>query len=139
MIPGPTRAMPVTLVALALLAGCSATPIGDPYVVPLDELRAGMDGAQRGAVVLWIDPGERLSLTTFGSSGCPTAPTGVRVDDDTLRISTVLTGQSGGAACSADLSPTSYALDLPDELRGQTGVDVVVELPEGDVAQKLEG
>lgn len=128
----------VILVALTLLAGCSRTPIGDPYEVSLDDLRTGMGGRDGDAVVLWIEPGERFSFTTFGSSGCPTAPTGMRVDGDVLRISTVLTGQTGGAACSADLSPTSYALDVPDGLRDRDRLDVVVELPEGDEALRLE-
>ncbi|WIB75965.1 hypothetical protein DEJ28_09690 [Curtobacterium sp. MCPF17_002] len=122
---------------LALAAtGCSGPEvIGEPY----DGAGPGVlatHSADTGPAAGWVTVGERFFVTTYGSSSCPTAPTAVETG---VRGPIVTMSRTGGNACTADLGPASYALDLPGRFRGEGPVvvslrfddtpDVDVELP----------
>jgi len=110
-------------VVVSLLSGCSGPDvIGEPYD------GAGPGGLSSsppatGPAVGWVDAGERFFVTTYGSSSCPTAPTGIESGD---RGPVVTMTRTGGNACTADFGPASYALDLPARFRDAD--DVVVSL-----------
>jgi hypothetical protein len=80
-------------------------------------------------LIAWIDVGERFSLVTRGSSSCPSVPASMTVDGDALRIGL---SSTGGPACTSDKARSAYAIDLPAELRGRDGIDVVVEAEGGE-------
>lgn len=118
------------------VAGCAGPEvIGEPY------RGAGPGGVgssppDTGPAVGWVTDGERFFVTTYGSSSCPTAPTGIESGD---RGPVVTMTRTGGNACTADFGPASYALDLPDRFGGDARVivslrfddapDVDLELP----------
>ena len=113
-------------VVVSLLSGCSGPDvIGEPYD------GAGPGGLSSsppatGPAVGWVDPGERFFVTTYGSSSCPTAPTGIESGDRGPVVTMTRTTMTGGNACTADFGPASYALDLPARFRDAD--DVVVSL-----------
>lgn len=115
------------------VAGCSGPePIGDRY----DGAGPGAlatDPADTGPAVGWVTEGQRFFVTTYGSSSCPTVPTAIEAgaDGPRVRMTTV-----GGPDCTADLGPTSYALDLPERFRTRDRIVVVLRFEDGRVVER---
>ncbi len=136
VVPGVRRTVAVVATAAALLTvtACAPRVIGEPW----DGAGPGAlatDPADTGPAVAWIDRGTRFSVTTYGSSSCPLAPTDLQADEGALRLTMTRTG---GSACTADFGPTSWALDVPDDLRGRGSLAVTVRLPERQQALRLD-
>ncbi|MFS4506135.1 hypothetical protein ACMA46_07850 [Clavibacter sp. Sh2141] len=111
----------------SLLAACTA---GSPAVIGEVYTSAGpgtlgLDGIHDTTPTLgWVEPGVRFFVTTYGSSSCPFAPTALDEDGGALEIEMTATG---GEACTMDLGPRSYALDLPPRLRTADAISVTLE------------
>ncbi|PPF68556.1 hypothetical protein C5E16_06740 [Clavibacter michiganensis] len=132
-----TRTMTrLSVAALAVGAAALATVVlvashpPEPTVVGerFDAVGAGLvrfEGpAHTDPEVRWLDVGERFLVTTYGSSTCPEAPTAVRPADGGLRVRM---DRMGGQACSEDLGPTSYAVDVPEEAAHEARLAVVLD------------
>lgn len=112
------------------LSGCAPQVIGDEYDAPGPGV--GSDGSiDTRPVVGWVEPGARFFVTTYGSSSCPTAPTAVSVSDDGRGLDVAMR-RTGGNACTADLGPASYALDLPAGFRPLKAFVVSLHLEDDD-------
>ncbi|RCK70423.1 hypothetical protein DT076_07205 [Desertihabitans brevis] len=115
------------LLTIPVLAVCACTPaaptvIGDPYTPPRHDPPVSVDGTPE---VGWVEVGHRFYVTTWGSSSCPMAPTALVTEGRSLHVA--MTG-TGGPDCTADLTGTSYALDVPPGLRGTESLTVVLEM-----------
>ena len=135
---GMMRRLLVPLGIALLLAGCTATP---PSIPPLPEPTESpaaaaptappaasepitvverLDGLPSGAalddtfVAGWVpESAGRIALVTFGSSSCPVEPVSYDRDSaDALSLWAEYTGQS--EVCTADMSPTTFVIELPD-------------------------
>ena len=125
--PGPLALAGVVAVTLS---GCAPQVIGDEYDAPGPGV--GSDGSiDTRPVVGWVEPGARFFVTTYGSSSCPTAPTAVSVSDDGRGLDVAMR-RTGGNACTADLGPASYALDLPAGFRPLKAFVVSLHLEDDD-------
>jgi hypothetical protein len=143
-LPVRVRARPhrflATITALvacaALLASCTgARPavIGEVYT-NAGPGTLGLDGTHDTTPTLgWVEPGVQFYVTTYGSSSCPYAPTSLHADVGALEIEMTATG---GEACTTDLGPKSYALDLPPRLRTAEAISVTLQF-ESAPAQHL--
>jgi hypothetical protein len=80
------------------------TPSPEPYRVPGDG----------GPIGRWRDG--QLELTVFGSGSCP--PTPVRLTATPPDAVEVSFSNDYDGACSADLSPTTWVLNLPSSVDG---------------------
>jgi hypothetical protein len=125
--PHRVLAATTTLVACAsLLAACtpgSPAVIGEVYT-GAGPGTLGLDGTQDTTPTLgWVEPGARFFVTTYGSSSCPHAPTALHEEGGALEIEMTATG---GEACTTDLGPRSYALDLPPRLRTADAISVTL-------------
>lgn len=116
-----------------LLTGCTGAEepvvIGDEYTgAGAGELSVDGPGDTSPAVG-WVEPGESFFVTTYGSSSCPAAPTGIAVDGGDLVVEMTMIG---GEVCSADYGPTSYALDLPEPRDPAETVGVTLQFDDDD-------
>ena len=121
-----------------LLTGCTGAEepvvIGDEYTgAGAGELSVDGPGDTSPAVG-WVEPGESFFVTTYGSSSCPAAPTGIAVDGGDLVVEMTMIG---GEVCSADYGPTSYALDLPEPRDPAETVGVTLQFDDDDVSLAL--
>lgn len=119
--------IPLAVVAV-LLAGCSSGP-PEPADAVATVVPGGPDDVPlEGVTVLGGDDSRHLRVVTTGSSSCPVVPTTVRWDarDDVLRIGLSEPGDHPGA-CTADISPTTFVVRLPDEAPDAPGITVEVD------------
>ncbi len=121
----------VVIVAVSVLAGCGSrttapesiasshyaglpsgvSPSRAPYQLPI------------GSGVLGTWRGTRLELTVWGSGSCP--PTPVRlVPRPPDAVEVTFSNAFGHAACTSDLSATTWVLDLPSTV-GTSGTVLV--------------
>lgn len=110
-----------------LLVGCAASSVADtvtagaPDGVELDPLDAGPQA-------VWIEPGERFAVVTWGSSSCPAVATGLVAETDRRMLLTFATPSDG--PCTADLAPMTHEFVLPDTITG-TPVTITVSFEGG--------
>ncbi|WP_423919600.1 hypothetical protein ACPEEZ_12625 [Frigoribacterium sp. 2-23] len=121
----------IALASAALLTSCthSGGVIGERYD-GAGPGTLGPDGSgDTGPTVGWVDEGSSFFVTTYGSSSCPAAPTGLSVDGDTLEVTMT---QQGGDVCTADFGPSSYALELPSQVRAADPLAIRLLFENGD-------
>jgi hypothetical protein len=105
------RALAAVTAAMLLVAGCAATSVADtvtagaPDGVALDPLAAGPQA-------VWIEPGERFAVVTWGSSSCPAVASQLVVETASRLLLTF--AESSDGACTADLAATTHEFVLPD-------------------------
>lgn len=103
----------ITVVALvALLSGCGDGSVaretyrGLPSGVEIGE----GDALSTDPVLTWLEDGDALAITTWGSSSCP--PVAVEIESDRHSI-TVVFEDSDDDMCTTDLAATSHEFDVP--------------------------
>ena len=124
--PATLPAVALALVALSLLAGCSA-----PVSVANDTSAGGPPGFDGSGgllngepSVIWMSGRREFAIVTFGSSSCPPVPTSISaVDAHHMAITFV---KSPNSPCTADLAATTHKFDLPDGVDGDGAVAVAV-------------
>lgn len=100
--------VPVLLAALAVTVSCS------PGIVV--EQTGGGQLSEGGRPAAWLTDDGRLAVVVAGSSGCPTEPVEARARDPHHLVVVVRPDEPSGGACTADLSPTTSIIRLPDEI-----------------------
>lgn len=126
-----TVAVAVVVATVALLLGRDRM-IGDEYD-GAGPGTLGLHGSQdTSPTVGWVDPGSRFFVMTYGSSTCPTAPTGIEQHGAAVEVQMRL---QGGPACTADLGPAAYALDLPVPRAAAEPVAVLLRFEDGTTAR----
>lgn len=130
-VSGALAAISLTSMALFLAGGCESggagiaerTYRGLPDNVPAHQV-LGRHGPEDGPIAVLVTE-DRLALTLWGSSSCPTVPTGSDiVDRHTVRISV---RTIGGPQCTADLAPTTSEIALdPAEVDTASSLGVTV-------------
>ena len=124
--PVALSAAVLALVAMSLLAGCSA-----PVSVANDTSEGSPPGFDGGGGLLngepsaiWISGRHEFAIVTFGSSSCPPVPTSITaVDAHHMAITFV---KSPNSPCTADMSPTTHKFDVPDGVEADGAVAVAV-------------
>lgn len=124
---------PIGLVFVCLSAcghsGSPRTSGGLPTVVlgiPSHGLPSGsthLPDAHHGSFVTW-DGARRLNITTYGSGSCPALPTAVRSKGEHQVVVRTTTREG---ACTADLSPTTSVIALPQGIDTSAAVSVDVD------------
>lgn len=118
-------ALPTIAVTALGLSGCA--PAATPTSVASDNYGGlpkgfGEDvGAEdmEGPLVMWLDEGSSISVTTWGSSGCPAILTEVNAADaQTLDLQYLEATAYPDQACTADYAPHTSEIDLPDDATG---------------------
>ncbi|GGH50999.1 hypothetical protein [Microbacterium album] len=65
----------------------------------------------------WLEDSNRIALVTWGSSACPRVVTAIEARDaSTVQLTLE---PSGREVCTADMSPTTHELTLPDDATGR--------------------
>ncbi|WP_424463623.1 hypothetical protein [Pseudoclavibacter helvolus] len=120
----PLLALPLLAVAALGLSGCASDtpptsvatnnygglPTGQPDDAPVD---------MEGPLVQWLDEGTSISVTTWGSSGCPAILTEVNaVDAQTLDLQYLDATAYPDQMCTADYAPHTSEIDLPADVTG---------------------
>ncbi|MFT2693011.1 hypothetical protein [Clavibacter zhangzhiyongii] len=122
-------AVAVAVAAVAFFALYQPPAVGD-RVEPIDTI--GVESSNGGPAgsprVGWIDAGERIFITTHGSGSCPTVPTSLHLTDGQLVIGLTHTT---ARACTEDLAPASYVIQVPSAVRGQSRLEIVVRDEDG--------
>jgi hypothetical protein len=122
-------AIPILVLALAAAAvGCGSVSRRPPSIAatsyPGVPSGAPDESVRRGATLaVWTDG--QLALTTWGSGSCPAVPVALTaLDASTVEIT--VSADYGASPCTADLSPTTSVIDLPDTLTGPGPLTVKV-------------
>ena len=128
-VTGSLFAVSTTLV---LFAGCASMPSAQPAVapevvartIPVDEadkdytLPAPAEGEEwpdpSSPPFAWIERGESLSLTTWGSGSCPSVPESIDVVSAGRIVVNI--DDSVPTQCTMDLSPHTSKIELPDDV-----------------------
>ena len=76
----------------------------------------------------WLDAGERIFITTYGSGSCPTVPSALHVTDGQLVVGLT---DTRARVCNENLAPASYVIQVPSEVRGQSRLEIVVRDEDG--------
>lgn len=118
-------ALPLIAVAALGLSGCaSATPPTSVATNNYGGLPAGQSTDvdvvdMEGPLVQWLDQGSSISVTTWGSSGCPAILTEVNaVDAQTLDLQYLEATAYPDQACTADYAPHTSEIELPSDITG---------------------
>lgn len=121
------------VLALTIAIGLSATlgactsrdepkVIGETYTASPDA--PGQRGPRgTSPIVAWIDTGKRFSITAYGSSTCPVAPTNITGATNSIELELTMLG---GSICTADIKRDTYALDVPSGVDTSDSVTVTV-------------
>ncbi|WP_146244243.1 hypothetical protein [Curtobacterium sp. MCBD17_032] len=137
--PGPGRtarriALAVVVLIVLVAVAVAAVRVLHPPVIGEEYAGAGpgtlgIDGSgDTTPTVGWVEPGRSFFVTTYGSSSCPHAPTGIDQRGTAVEVEM---RRQGGPACTADFGPTSYALDLPRRSDPDAVLDVTIRLVDG--------
>ena len=126
MKPARSALLALTLIALAALglSGCApATPPTSVATSNYGGLPAGqstdVDVDMEGPLVQWLDQGSSITVTTWGSSGCPAILTEVNaVDAQTLDLQYLEATAYPDQACTADYAPHTSEIELPSDVTG---------------------
>jgi hypothetical protein len=119
----------VTAILILALAGCGSTGqtpksiaatsyAGMPSGLPADTIRSGATTA------VWTDG--TLELVIWGSGSCPAVPVAMTATDANTVEITVDTDY-GRTPCTADMSPTTWVLELPEEVQDVSILTVKVQ------------
>jgi hypothetical protein len=122
----------VTAILILALAGCaptSRTPesiaatryAGMPSGLPSESVTMGATTA------VWTDG--TLELVMWGSGSCPAVPVAMTAPDAST-VEITVDSDYGASPCTADMSPTTWVLELPEEVLNATTLTVKV-LAEG--------
>ena len=115
-------ALPLIAVATLGLSGCApATPPTSVATSNYGGLPAGqstdVDVDMEGPLVQWLDQGSSITVTTWGSSGCPAILTEVNaVDAQTLDLQYLEATAYPDQACTADYAPHTSEIELPSDV-----------------------
>jgi hypothetical protein len=118
-------------VAVALLLSRNRV-IGEQYHGAVPDTTGPVGMTDTRPTVGWVDPGDRFFVMTYGSSTCPTAPTGIEQHGAAVEVEMRL---QGGPACTADFGPTAYALDLPVPRDAAEPVAVLLRFEDGSTTR----
>lgn len=131
------------VLAFAVLgaAACGTTagpdagrPVQSPPVVAdptAGEPGRRLDVAPPPPPVAWADDGRRLTVTTWGSSSCPTEPTGVEVvgpQEVHVQIEPLFPDRD---PCTADMAVLSYDVDVPPDISPDEALTVHLRYEDG--------
>ena len=115
-------ALPLIAVAALGLSGCaSATPPTSVATtnyggLPADQ-STDVDVDMEGPLVQWLVKGSSITVTTWGSSGCPAILTEVNaVDAQTLDLQYLEATAYPDQACTADYAPHTSEIELPSDV-----------------------
>lgn len=117
-------ALPLIAVAALGLSGCApATPPTSVATSNYGGLPAGqstdVDVDMEGPLVQWLVKGSSITVTTWGSSGCPAILTEVNaVDVQTLDLQYLEATAYPDQACTADYAPHTSEIELPSDVTG---------------------
>ncbi len=100
--------VPLLLAALAFTVSCS------PSIV-VEQTRGGQL-SEDGRPGAWITDDGRLAVVVAGSGACPTEPVDVTPFGRHHLVVTVRPDEPIGGGCTADLTPTTSVIRLPDEI-----------------------
>ena len=115
-------ALPLIAVAALGLSGCaSATPPTSVATTNYGGLPAGqstdVNVDMEGPLVQWLVQGSSITVTTWGSSGCPAILTEVNaVDAQTLDLQYLEATAYPDQACTADYAPHTSEIELPSDV-----------------------
>lgn len=127
----------------------TTAPTADPPLVPLEPTEVGsapqtvapedleptaLPDPDFSPRAVWLS-GETLAIVTFGSSSCPSAPAALDVIEPGV-LDVVLT-RTGGDACTADMSATTFEIDDPDGLDPSLTYTVTFEGESGGTLEPL--
>lgn len=126
MKPARSALLALPLIAFAALglSGCApATPPPSVATSNYGGLPAGqstdVDVDMEGPLVQWLDQGSSITVTTWGSSGCPAILTEVNaVDAQTLDLQYLEATAYPDQACTADYAPHTSEIELPSDVTG---------------------
>lgn len=126
MKPARSALLALPLIAFAALglSGCApATPPTSVATSNYGGLPAGqstdVDVDMEGPLVQWLDQGSSITVTTWGSSGCPAILTEVNaVDAQTLDLQYLEATAYPDQACTADYAPHTSEIELPSDVTG---------------------
>lgn len=124
MKPARSALLALPLIALAALglSGCApATPPTSVATSNYGGLPAGqstdVDVDMEGPLVQWLVQGSSITVTTWGSSGCPAILTEVNaVDAQTLDLQYLEATAYPDQACTADYAPHTSEIELPSDV-----------------------
>ncbi|MCY7411501.1 MAG: hypothetical protein LH471_00430 [Salinibacterium sp.] len=121
--------------ALALvLAGCSA-----PGSIATETIRGvapGVtltddEGLGERPVAVWTNDRTKLTVVTWGSSGCPSVPRSLEVPTESVLV--LRFAAPTDQACTADFAPTSHVMTTPAGVgSGAVTVEMIFEARQGD-------
>lgn len=116
-------AIPLVAVAALGLSGCASTPTSVATTnyggMPTGYSGDVDAGNTEGPLVLWLEEGTSLTVTTWGSSGCPAILTEVNaIDAQTIDLQFLEATAYPDQACTADYSPHTSEIELPGDVTG---------------------
>lgn len=127
MLVRHTSPLPLVL----LLVGCSPSSIGtnETREEPAGAVRATTSRGEPGVSAAWLDAGT-IAVTTWGSSSCATRPVRIeRTQEHEVEVRVRRTDRDD--VCTADASPTTSEVALPDGVPTDAPLHVVVDADGG--------
>ena len=128
----PRLAASAVIVVAAGLALAACSGVGAQSGNAVDNYAGGPKGvADRGGSELqpfasWLDGGEQIALTLYGSSGCPPVGDTMRVaSSNSLVVSVVPIPPD--QACTADYAPHTTVFATPDDVTTSSDVSIRVD------------
>lgn len=125
MKPARTALLMLPLIAVAALGLSGCASASTPTSVATNNY-GGLPPEQtadvadiEGPLVQWLEQGSSISVTTWGSSGCPAILTEVNaVDAQTLDLQYLEATAYPDQACTADYAPHTSEIELPADITG---------------------
>lgn len=110
-----------------VLTACSPTSIGtdETRAVPAGAVQASAPDGDPRFAASWAGR-DRITVTTWGSSSCPTGPVRIeRTGPQEVEVEVRATGDEDD--CTADLSPTTSTVVLPEGVDDGAPLAVLVD------------
>jgi hypothetical protein len=118
---GPAKTRPESIASTSY----PGVPSGAP--TPASPIRPGQ--------AMGVLSGQTLALTILGSGSCPAVPVALDVKNaDTLEV-TFSTDYGRAAACTTNISPTTWVIDLPEAVGSSDSLTVHIR---GDGVEQVD-
>lgn len=120
------------LLAAVVLGGCGVPREQAPVQTQTVSPGQTYDVQPPPPPVSWVGDGEQLSVTTYGSSSCPTGPSNVEVvGEQELRVR-IEERFPDRDPCTADMAVSSAVIDLPRGISADEELTVRLRYDDGD-------